>query len=77
METSQQQTTVSASKRCGCVCHKMGGIFWVSIGVIFLLHAFDILKGNLVWIILGALAILGGLQSLFAGLCKCCDRASA
>jgi hypothetical protein len=53
----------------------MGGLFWIAIGVIFLLYAFDMLKGNLVWIIVGALAICGGLQSICAGFCKCCDKA--
>jgi uncharacterized membrane protein len=55
----------------------MGGLFWIAIGVIFLLYAFDMLKGNLVWIIVGALAIVSGLQSLMAGFCKCCDKAGA
>ena len=76
METSVEQKS-SGSKTCRCFCHKMGGIFWIAIGVIFLLHAFDVLKGNLVWIIIGVLAICGGLQSVTRGICKCCDKAGA
>jgi len=76
METSEEKKSCETGK-CRCFCHKMSGLFWVAIGVIFLLYAFDMLKGSLVWIIIGALAICSGLQSLFAGMCKCCDKAGA
>ena len=71
METSEK----CESKRCTCFCHKMGGLFWIAIGVVFLFYAFDMIKGSLVWIIVGALAIVAGLQTFVAGFCKCCDKA--
>ena len=74
METLEEKKSCG-TKKCRCFCHKMGGLFWIAIGVIFLLHAFDLLKGNLVWIIIGALAIVGGLQSITGGFCKCCNKA--
>jgi len=76
METSGEKKSCD-TKKCRCFCHKMGGLFWIAIGVIFLLHAFDLLKGNLVWIIIGALAIVGGLQTITGGFCKCCNKAGA
>ena len=76
METSVEQKSCE-TKTCRCFCHKMGGVFWVAIGIIFLLHAFDVLKGNLGWIIIGALAICSGLQSVTGGFCTCCDKAGA
>ena len=76
METSAEQKSCG-SKACRCFCHKMGGIFWIAIGVIILLHAFDVLKGSLVWIIVGALAICSGLQKVAGGFCKCCEKAGA
>jgi hypothetical protein len=76
METSEEKKSCN-TKKCRCFCHKMGGLFWIAIGVIILLRAFDVLKGNLVWIIIGALAIVGGLQSIMGGFCKCCDKAGA
>jgi|GEM_PF-2019819 len=76
METSEEKKCCETGK-CRCFCHKMGGIFWIAIGVVFLLYAFDKLHGNLVWIIVGALAICSGLQKFAAGFCKCCDKAGA
>lgn len=74
METSENKQSCE-TKKCRCFCHKMGGLFWIAIGVIFLLNAFDVIHGNLVWIIIGALAICSGLQTFMAGLCKCCEKA--
>ena len=76
METLEEKKSCG-TKKCRCFCHKMGGLFWIAIGVIILLRAFDVLKGNLVWIIIGALAIVGGLQNIAGGFCKCCDKAGA
>jgi hypothetical protein len=76
METTDEKKSCNP-KKCRCFCHKMSGLFWIAIGVIILLRAFDVLKGNLVWIIIGALAIVGGLQRIMGGFCKCCDKAGA
>lgn len=76
METTEAEKSCK-TRKCGCFCHKMSGVFWVAIGVIVLLHAFDVLRANLVWIIVGVLAVVSGLQTLFGGLCKCCDKAGA
>jgi len=76
METSEEKKCCETGK-CHCFCHKMGGLFWIAIGVVFLLYAFDMLKGNLVWIIVGVLALCSGLQKFASGFCKCCDKAGA
>ena len=74
METSEGKKCCETGK-CRCFCHKMGGIFWIAIGVIFLLNAFGKFSGNMFWIIVGALAICSGLQKFASGFCKCCDKA--
>jgi uncharacterized membrane protein len=61
-------------KHCGCLCHRMTGVFYVLIGIALLLEAFDVLKADLVWMVLGILVVLWGLQSIFSGYCKCCGR---
>jgi hypothetical protein len=73
METSEEKKCCE-KKRCSCPCHKMGGLFAIAIGVIILLNAFDVLKASMVWTIVGVVVILAGLQSVFSGFCKCCDK---
>lgn len=43
-------------------------------GVIILLWALDVIRGNIVWIIVGALVIANGLQKILRGFCRCCDK---
>jgi hypothetical protein len=74
METTEDKTG-GKTKKCGCFCHKMDGVFYVAAGVIILLWALDVIKGNVVWIIIGALVIATGLQRILSGFCKCCDKA--
>ena len=62
------------TKKCGCFCHKMDGVFYVAIGVIILLWALDVIQANIVWIIVAALVIATGLQKILSGFCKCCDK---
>lgn len=74
METTEEKKSCE-TKKCGCFCHKMTGVFVVLIGVALLLRAFDVLKADIVWMVLGIIVILAGLQHIFAGMCKCCDKA--
>jgi hypothetical protein len=39
------------------------------------LWALDVIHGSVVWIIVGVLAIVAGLQKIMSGYCKCCDKA--
>jgi len=76
METSEEKKCCGA-KKCGCFCHKMGGLFWIALGVIFFLNAFNVLKGSIGWMIAGAVALVAGLQTIAGGMCKCCDKAGS
>jgi hypothetical protein len=65
------------NKKCRCFCHKMDGLFYVVIGVIILLWAFDVIRANIFWIIVGAVVMVAGLQKILGGFCKCCDKAGS
>jgi hypothetical protein len=73
METSEDKKC-GETKKCGCFCHKMPGLFVVLVGVAVLLRALEILKHTPFWIIVAVLVILAGLQTMFAGACKCCNK---
>jgi len=73
METSEEKKCCE-SKKCGCCCHKMGGLFIILIGVLILLHTFDVFSGKVLGIGIGVLVILMGLKRMFRGMCKCCDK---
>ena len=76
METTEEKKCCE-TKKCRCFCHKMDGVIWMVIGIIILLWAFDIIRANLVWIIVGSVVIVAGLQKILGGFCKCCDRAGS
>jgi hypothetical protein len=76
MEASEEKKSCATGK-CRCLCHKMDGLFYVVIGVIILLWAFDMIRANIFWIIVGAVVIVAGLQKILGGLCKCCDKAGS
>jgi len=42
METSEEKKYCE-TKKCGCCCHKMGGLFIVLLGVILLLVNLDLI----------------------------------
>jgi hypothetical protein len=73
MEATEEKKCCETGK-CRCICHKMDGVFYVAAGVIILLWALDMIRGNIVWIIIGALVIATGLQNILSGFCKCCDK---
>lgn len=61
---------------CGCMCHKVTGVFVGLIGVDFLLGAFDVLSQKTVGIVWPILLILIGLKnSVGKGKCNCCEHA--
>jgi hypothetical protein len=76
METTEEKKSCEG-KKCRCFCHKMDGLFYVVIGVIILLWAFDVIRANIFWIIVGAVVIVAGLQKIMGGFCKCCDKAGS
>jgi cell wall-active antibiotic response 4TMS protein YvqF len=53
----------------------MTGVFVVLVGVAMLLRALNILPYTSFWITFAVLVILAGLQNIFSGYCKCCDKA--
>jgi hypothetical protein len=73
METSEEKKCCE-TKKCGCICHRMDGVTWVVIGTIILLWAFDVIRANIFWIIIGAVVIVSGLQKILSGACNCCDK---
>lgn len=62
-------------KKCGCPCHKAGGILIVLIGVVFLLGNLEVISSQIVGIVWPSLIILGGLKLTFKSMCKCCHKA--
>lgn len=73
METTEEKKCCE-TKKCGCFCHKMPGVFVILIGVAILLRTLDVLASKPFWIIISILVILMGLKIMFRGVCKCCDK---
>jgi hypothetical protein len=61
--------------KCGCVCHKMSGVFIVLFGLTFLLRALGVVGEHTAAIIWPVIVILAGLKKSMRGMCKCCDKA--
>lgn len=59
--------------KCGCFCHRAGGLIVLLIGLDFLLGNLDVLGPRIVGIIWPVLIILLGLKGL--GKCRCCADA--
>jgi len=60
--------------KCGCVCHKMTGIFIALFGLNFLLKSVGVYGDNISNIVWPVLIILIGLKNSFGkGKCKCCS----
>jgi hypothetical protein len=76
METTEEKKCCE-TKKCHCICHKMDGVIWMVIGIIILLWAFDIIRANIFWTIVGSVVIVAGLQKILGGFCKCCDKAGS
>lgn len=65
--------STEASCGCGCVCHKVNGVFLILIGAAFLLGKFEIITQNVVnttWPI--CLILMGLKSSVGRGVCRCC-----
>ena len=60
--------------KCGCPCHKMGGIGIALVGLTFLLGNLGVLSAQVVGIVWPSLLILGGLKCCCKGKCKCCKE---
>ena len=76
METSEDKKCCE-TKKCGCCCHKMPGIFIILMGVVILVNCFGGLSERGAWIAIGVLLILFGLNKICSGCCKCCDKPGA
>jgi hypothetical protein len=61
--------------KCSCPCHKVPGLLIASIGLVFLLGAFNVLSSRVVQITWPILLILLGLKKMCGGMCKCCSAA--
>ena len=68
METTEAKPGV----KCSCVCHKMFGVFIASAGIIGLLSATGVVSGKWVGIVVSALLVLAGVQTMLRGKCSCC-----
>jgi len=74
METSEEKKCCE-TKKCGCCCHKMCGIFIILIGVVALLVNLNVISDKTMWIAISVIIILIGLSKLCRSFCKCCDKA--
>ena len=74
METTEEKKCCE-TKKCGCFCHKMCGVFIILIGVMVLLFNLDVITGKTMWIAISVIIILIGLSKLCRSFCKCCDKA--
>ena len=62
------------TKKCGCCCHRMGGVFIVLIGVLLLLVNLDVLSTRQGFGAFSIIVILFGLGKIGRSFCKCCDK---
>ena len=58
--------------KCGCVCHKAGGVLILLIGLDFLLGNLGVLSQRIVGIAWPVLVMIFGLKKLCK--CKCCPQ---
>jgi len=59
---------------CGCICHRMRGIFTIAFGLTFLLGAFEVLSQHVVSVVWPIIVILAGAkEAMPRGVCKCCN----
>ena len=59
METLEEKKCCE-TKKCGCCCHKMRGVFIVLIGIVALLAALDEITDKTMWIAFSIIIILIG-----------------
>ena len=73
---ANNETKGSCGNCAGCKCphHKMIPLFIVIFGVLFLLNSQGMVADDTVGVVWPILVILGGLQKLFRGMCKCCSK---
>ncbi len=68
-----ETTETKPEGKCGCVCHKMFGVFVVVVGVLGLLWTYGVLDRKVTGIACSVIAILAGLQAMMRSRCKCCN----
>ena len=73
METAEEKKCCE-TKKCGCCCHRMGGVFIVLIGVLLLLVNLDVLSDRQGFVSFSIIVILFGLSKIGRSFCKCCDK---
>ena len=60
--------------KCGCVCHKAGGVLIIAFGLTFLLGSLNVISQEIVSYVWPSILILGGLKHMCKGVCKCCSE---
>jgi hypothetical protein len=73
METAEEKKCCE-TKKCGCCCHRMDGVFIVLIGVLLLLVNLDVLSDRQGFVSFSIIVILFGLSKIGRSFCKCCDK---
>lgn len=68
------QNQMQPGAKCSCPHHKVVPLLIVLLGLLFLLEALNVVSVKITGIVWPILLILIGLQKMFAGLCKCCNR---
>ena len=69
METAEEKKCCE-TKKCGCCCHRMGGVFIVLIGVLLLLVNLDVLSDRQDFVSFSIIVILFGLSKIGRSFCK-------
>ena len=69
MKTAEEKKCCE-TKKCGCCCHRMGGVFIVLIGVLLLLVNLDVLSDRQGFVSFSIIVILFGLSKIGRSFCK-------
>jgi hypothetical protein len=65
---------MNSDNKCGCVCHKMKGVFVILIGLTFLLNSMEIISSHMTSMIWPTIIIIAGVKMSLKGMCKCCHK---
>lgn len=68
----EQNDQNAMGTKCSCPHHKMIPGLIVLFGLLFFLEAMNALSSQFVSAVWPVLVIIGGLQKMFGGNCKCC-----
>ena len=62
----------STSMKCKCPHHKMGAVFLILFGLVFLLKNMNIIDDHMLGFAWPSILILAGITKIGSSKCKCC-----